>query len=109
MCFHVLFAIEHFVWQCNYLDLPKGAKFFLKGVSSRSLKGFQDGTPWKVRVQASGASYVFLEARIPDRLRAACAADAAEKADASLGPVAQQVLQACEKALPGAEEPLPVS
>lgn len=49
------------------------------------------------------------EARIPDRLRAACAADAAEKADASLAPLAQQVLQACEKALPGAEEPLPVS
>ncbi len=67
---------------------------------------------WNLYVPSPGElrqTHPFFEARIPDRLRAACAADAAEKAEKALAPVAQQVLKACEKALPGAEEPLPVS
>ncbi|CAE8737082.1 unnamed protein product [Polarella glacialis] len=48
-------------------------------------------------------------ARVPDKLRAAAAADAAEAADARLGPLAEAVRSACSAALlRGETDPLPV-
>lgn len=41
MCFHVLFAIEHLVWLYTWIFKSGWQKFFLKGVSSRSLRVFK--------------------------------------------------------------------
>ena len=71
--------------------------------------GFQGLLPWLFQMPfPSLRCFTAAEARIPDRLRAAAAADAAEAADARLAPLAQQLLRSCAAALPADDAALPV-